>query len=157
MTTVVRPRSSGATNRPSSRTGYKTSSGKHSQHSQEPPAGRNANLSNNASDSKRQIVGQYMLGKTIGEGTFGKVKLAVHMPSGEKVAVKILEKSRIKESADVRRVNREIKILKKARHCNVIQLYEVLDTPSAIYLIMECAEGYFPSSILLSFPYLFFL
>jgi serine/threonine protein kinase len=143
MTTVVRPRSSGATNRPSSRTGYKVSSGKYSQHSQEPPAGRNANIPNIGNDSKRQIVGQYMLGKTIGEGTFGKVKLAVHMPSGEKVAVKILEKSRIKESADVRRVNREIKILKKARHCNVIQLYEVLDTPSAIYLIMECAEGYF--------------
>lgn len=34
---------------------------------------------------KRQIVGQYMLGKTIGEGTFGKVKLAVHIPTGEKV------------------------------------------------------------------------
>ena len=55
--------------------------------------------------------------------------------------MKILEKSRIKESADVRRVNREIKILKKARHGNIIQLYEVLDTPHAIYLIMECAEG----------------
>ena len=34
---------------------------------------------------QRQVVGQYMLGKTIGEGTFGKVKLAVHMPTGEKV------------------------------------------------------------------------
>eukprot|EP01033_Poteriospumella_lacustris_P004455 gene4455-3185_t len=90
---------------------------------------------------KRQIVGQYMLGKTIGEGTFGKVKLAAHMPTGEKVAVKILEKSRIKEAADVRRVNREIKILKKARHPNVIQLYEVLDTQNAIYLIMECCDG----------------
>jgi 5'-AMP-activated protein kinase catalytic alpha subunit len=55
--------------------------------------------------------------------------------------VKILEKSRIKESADVRRVNREIKILKKGRHGNVIQLYEVLDTPNAIYLIMECCDG----------------
>ncbi len=55
--------------------------------------------------------------------------------------MKILEKSRIKDSADVRRVNREIKILKKARHDNIIQLYEVLDTQHAIYLIMECAEG----------------
>jgi 5'-AMP-activated protein kinase catalytic alpha subunit len=90
---------------------------------------------------KRQIVGQYMLGKTIGEGTFGKVKLAVHIPTGEKVAIKILEKGRIKEQADVRRVNREIKILKKARHGNVIQLFEVLDTRTHIFLIMECAEG----------------
>lgn len=60
---------------------------------------------------------------------------------GEKVAVKILEKSRVKEQADIRRVNREIKILKKARHGNVIQLYEVIDTPNAIYLMMENAEG----------------
>lgn len=95
----------------------------------------------NGNSEKRQIVGQYMLGKTIGEGTFGKVKLAVHIPTGEKVAVKILEKNRIKEAADVRRVNREIKILKKARHFNVIQLYEVLDTQNTIYLIMECCEG----------------
>ena len=47
----------------------------------------------------------------------------------------------MKEEADIRRVNREIKILKKARHCNIIQLYEVLDTPTAIYLMMENAEG----------------
>ena len=82
-----------------------------------------------------------MLGKAIGEGTFGKVKLAVHLPTGEKVAVKILEKNRIKEQADVRRVNREIKILKKSAHKNVIQLYEVLDTQNSIYLIMENCEG----------------
>jgi 5'-AMP-activated protein kinase, catalytic alpha subunit len=80
-------------------------------------------------------------GKTIGEGTFGKVKIAVHIPTGEKVAVKVLEKSRIKEQADIRRVNREIKILKKTRHPNVIQLYEVLDTQNSVYLIMENADG----------------
>lgn len=103
--------------------------------------GINGNSHNTSSQEKRKIVGQYMLGKTIGEGTFGKVKLAIHIPTGEKVAIKILEKARIKEQADVRRVNREIKILKKARHGNIIQLYEVLDTQNTIYLIMECAEG----------------
>jgi hypothetical protein len=35
--------------------------------------------------NQRKVVGQYMLGKTIGEGTFGKVKLAIHLPTGEKV------------------------------------------------------------------------
>lgn len=87
------------------------------------------------------LIGQYTVGKTIGEGTFGKVKLAVHSSSGQKVAVKILEKSRFKEQADARRVNREIKILKKVRHSNVIQLFEVMDISSVIYLIMENAEG----------------
>ena len=89
----------------------------------------------------KKIIGQYMIGKTIGEGTFGKVKIGVHLPSGEKVAVKILEKARIKEQADVRRVNREIKILKKLNGNNIIRLYEVLDTKNSVYLIMENCEG----------------
>ena len=86
-------------------------------------------------------VGQYAIGKVLGHGTFGEVKLATHIPSGEQVAVKILEKSKMQEKADIRRVNREIKILKKARHPNIIQLYEVLDTPKNIYLMMENCEG----------------
>ncbi len=36
-------------------------------------------------------------GQTLGEGTFGKVKFGTHVVTGEKVAIKILEKSRIKE------------------------------------------------------------
>ena len=98
-------------------------------------------LSRQNQTNQRKVVGQYMLGKTIGEGTFGKVRIAIHLPTGEKVAVKVLEKARIKEAADIRRVNREIKILKKAHHSNVIQLYEVLDTPNSIYLIMENCDG----------------
>ena len=66
------------------------------------------------------------MGKTIGEGTFGKVKLATHIPTGEKVAVKILVKSKIIDVADVERVSREIHILKLIRHPSIIQLYEVL-------------------------------
>ena len=57
-----------------------------------------------------------ILGKTLGEGTFGKVKLGTHILSGEKVAIKILEKERIVDVADVERVSREIHILKIMRH-----------------------------------------
>jgi 5'-AMP-activated protein kinase catalytic alpha subunit/MAP/microtubule affinity-regulating kinase len=92
--------------------------------------------------TKTKTVGHYIIGKTIGEGTFGKVKLAIHIPTSEKVAVKVLEKKKIKQQTDVRRVNREIKILKRSKHVNIIKLYEVLDTQTSIYLIMENAEGY---------------
>lgn len=65
-------------------------------------------------------------GKNLGEGTFGKVKLATHILSGEKVAIKVLEKDRIIDVSDVERVSREIHILKLLRHNNIVQLYEVL-------------------------------
>lgn len=65
-------------------------------------------------------MGHYILGKALGKGTFGKVKLAVHTLTNEKVAIKILEKSRIKDKKDIERISREIKILKKVRHPNVI-------------------------------------
>lgn len=53
------------------------------------------------------------------------MKKATHILTGECVAIKILEKDRIIDVADVERVSREIHILKLIRHPNVIQLYEV--------------------------------
>ncbi|ETV76438.1 CAMK/CAMKL/AMPK protein kinase, variant [Aphanomyces astaci] len=94
-----------------------------------------------AIDSQGQVIGDYVLGKTIGRGTFGKVKIGMHLSTGEKVAVKILEKCRILEIADAERVAREIKILKRNFHTNVIQLYQVIDTSEAIYLVMEYIDG----------------
>ena len=74
---------------------------------------------------KEKKIGYYLLGKTIGEGTFGKVKLATHTLTGEKVAIKILVKEKIIDVADVQRVSRQIHILKLIRHPSIIQLYEV--------------------------------
>lgn len=70
-------------------------------------------------------MGHYIISKTLGEGTFGKVKLGTHTVTKERVAIKILEKSRILDVSDVERVTREIHILKLIRHPNIIQLYEV--------------------------------
>ena len=91
-------------------------------------------------DKPKPGVTQYLLGKTLGEGTFGKVKLGTHILTGEKVAIKILEKSKIKDKSDVERVTREIHILKIMRHPNIIQLYEIIETPKQLYLIMEMAD-----------------
>lgn len=54
--------------------------------------------------------------------------MGTHLITGEKVAIKILEKDKIKDQSDVERVTREIHILKIVRHPNVIQLYEVSAT-----------------------------
>ena len=60
------------------------------------------------------------IGRSLGQGTFGKVRLGTHLITGEKVAIKILEKDKIKDQSDVERVTREIHILKIVRHPNVI-------------------------------------
>ena len=53
-------------------------------------------------------VSNYIIEKQLGRGTFGDVKLATHVLTGEKVAIKILEKSRISREEDFNRVVREI-------------------------------------------------
>ena len=90
---------------------------------------------------KLKIIGNYRIGKEIGEGTFGKVKLATHSITQENVAVKILEKSKISEASDIDRITREIYILKIIRHPNIIQLYEIIENSKKIYLVMEYASG----------------
>ena len=47
------------------------------------------------SQTLKKKIGDFQLGKTIGCGTFGKVKEGLHLPTGQKVAVKILEKNKI--------------------------------------------------------------
>ena len=89
----------------------------------------------------KKSIGQYKLGKTIGEGTFGKVRIGTHTLTGEKVAIKILEKERVIDVSDVERVAREIHILKIIRHPYIIQLYEIIETKKELYLIMEYATG----------------
>ena len=51
-----------------------------------------------------RVVGSYLLTKTLGQGTFGKVKEGIHLFTQQKVAVKILEKSKITEVNDIERV-----------------------------------------------------
>ena len=94
-----------------------------------------------SSEDKETSVGQYNLIRTLGEGTFGTVKLGKHKLTGTKRAVKILEKSLIQDKNDVERVEREIKILKQIKHPNIIKLHEIIETPERIYLIMEFASG----------------
>ena len=92
-------------------------------------------------NSKEKRIGNYILGRTIGEGTFGKVKLGTHTLTGEKVAIKILVKEKIIDVADVERVSREIHILKLIRHPSIIQLYEIIETSKHLFLIMEYVEN----------------
>lgn len=51
--------------------------------------------------SKDKIVGNFSIQRVIGSGAFGKVREGIHIPTGEKVAIKMLEKKRIKSEKDI--------------------------------------------------------
>ncbi|CAG9318985.1 SNF1-like_6 [Blepharisma stoltei] len=73
----------------------------------------------------------------LGRGTFGLVKLAEHLETKTKVALKFLKKKTISEKSMISKVKREIKILKKFQHPHVIKLYEVIDTCTTFILVLE--------------------
>ncbi|KAI9314060.1 kinase-like domain-containing protein [Dichotomocladium elegans] len=86
-------------------------------------------------------LGQYSIIKTIGTGSFGKVKLAVHSITGQKVALKIINRKKIASMDLSGRVKREIQYLKLLRHPHIIKLYEVIATPTDIIMVIEYAGG----------------
>ncbi len=90
---------------------------------------------------KKQIVGNYRIEKTIGEGTFGKVKLGIHIPTEEQVAIKILEKDKIQDREDLERISREINFLKRLNHPNIIKIYDIIENSRNFYIIMELASN----------------
>ncbi|XP_035246275.1 serine/threonine-protein kinase NIM1-like [Anguilla anguilla] len=85
-------------------------------------------------------LGLYKVRGEIGRGSFSSVKLGIHALTTDKVAIKVLEKSRLDENAQ-RLLCQEVASMERLHHPNVIRLYEVLETPSRLHLVMEYAEG----------------
>jgi MAP/microtubule affinity-regulating kinase len=95
----------------------------------------------NGSRVQLRMIGNYCVERTIGKGQFGKVKLAYHKKIPDmKVAIKIINKTKLDEDT-LKMIQREVHIMKLLQHQNIIRLYEVLETPRTLYLIMEYAEG----------------
>ncbi|WOH07426.1 hypothetical protein DCAR_0726856 [Daucus carota subsp. sativus] len=90
---------------------------------------------------KEMQVGRYELGRTLGEGNFGKVKYAKNLDSGQSFAVKILEKARIVDQRITDQIKREIGTLKLLRHPNVVRLHEVIASKTKIYMVLEYVNG----------------
>ena len=87
-------------------------------------------------------IGNYTLGAEVGSGAFGKVVLGKHILTGETVAIKILDKMILSQTPeDYELVRQEISILKIVKHKYIVQLYEILQTPQHIFIIMEYCEG----------------
>ncbi|KAI9179987.1 hypothetical protein H9P43_005319 [Blastocladiella emersonii ATCC 22665] len=80
---------------------------------------------------------EYTFVKTLGQGTFGKVKLAKHVPSVQHVAIKIIDKATIKTDKQKLSVRREVRLLFLLRHPHVVRVLDVIETADQIYIVME--------------------
>ncbi|TEA16885.1 Serine/threonine-protein kinase ssp1 [Colletotrichum sidae] len=97
----------------------------------------------------RKLINQYEVIEEIGRGMHGKVKLARNLETGENVAIKIIPRyskrrrlGKVMAMSPQEKTMREIAILKKMRHPNVVSLLEIIDDPELkkIYLILEHVE-----------------
>ncbi|RHZ08464.1 hypothetical protein DYB26_006619 [Aphanomyces astaci] len=86
-------------------------------------------------------VGKYEIGKTLGEGTFGKVKYAVNTETDERVAIKVLDKDKIQKQNMGAQIKKEISIMKMVRNRHVVVLKEVLASRTKIFIVLELITG----------------
>jgi serine/threonine protein kinase len=88
------------------------------------------------------LLGRYELGRLLGHDTFAKVYHARHADdTGETVAIKVLDKEKALRNGLVPHIKREIAILRRVRHPNIVRLFEVMATRSKIYFAMEFVRG----------------
>ncbi|OAP12870.1 SnRK3.23 [Arabidopsis thaliana] len=78
-----------------------------------------------SSSGGRTRVGKYELGRTLGEGTFAKVKFARNVENGDNVAIKVIDKEKVLKNKMIAQIKREISTMKLIKHPNVIRMFEV--------------------------------
>ena len=86
-------------------------------------------------------IDDYLITKELGKGSYAVVKLAVHKNTKNKYAIKIYSKRSLIDPQKRSTVKNEINILKQIDNENVMKLYEVIDTPSNLYLVLEYIKG----------------
>eukprot|EP00027_Filamoeba_sp_ATCC50430_P011920 CAMPEP_0168565058 /NCGR_PEP_ID=MMETSP0413-20121227/13601_1 /TAXON_ID=136452 /ORGANISM="Filamoeba nolandi, Strain NC-AS-23-1" /LENGTH=717 /DNA_ID=CAMNT_0008596821 /DNA_START=116 /DNA_END=2266 /DNA_ORIENTATION=+ len=89
-------------------------------------------------ENQLKSIGDYYITKTVGQGSYGKVKLAYHRDSKEYVAIKILQKAKMLPP-ELERARRETEILSKLNHPNIVRLLKVVETDTSMNIIMEYA------------------
>ncbi|BFG27944.1 hypothetical protein CerSpe_142180 [Prunus speciosa] len=87
------------------------------------------------------LLGRFEIGKLLGHGTFAKVYHAKNIKTNESVAIKVIDKEKILKGGLIAHIKREISILRRVRHPNIVQLFEVMATKAKIYFVMEYVRG----------------
>ncbi|XP_075890295.1 serine/threonine-protein kinase DCLK2-like [Nelusetta ayraudi] len=96
-------------------------------------------VNGNRSVSSSIINDKYQVGKVIGDGNFAVVKECVERSTGQEYALKIIDKARCCGKEHL--IENEVAVLRRVRHPSIIQLIEVDETPSQLFLVMELVKG----------------
>eukprot|EP00287_Rhodomonas_sp_CCMP768_P019270 CAMPEP_0202818798 /NCGR_PEP_ID=MMETSP1389-20130828/8611_1 /ASSEMBLY_ACC=CAM_ASM_000865 /TAXON_ID=302021 /ORGANISM="Rhodomonas sp., Strain CCMP768" /LENGTH=386 /DNA_ID=CAMNT_0049491223 /DNA_START=104 /DNA_END=1264 /DNA_ORIENTATION=+ len=107
-----------------------------------------SSLEKSKSSDGTKMINSFEVIKALGKGAFGKVKLCKDTHDGQLYAIKIMDKTVLKKKRQgmsnmLESVKKEIAIMKKLSHANVVRLFEVIDDPSQskLYLRLEYVEG----------------
>jgi MAP/microtubule affinity-regulating kinase len=82
-------------------------------------------------------IEDYTIGEELGRGAYAAVKFGTHKQSKQQVAIKTYEKARLRDPQRKQSVKREMQILQKLQHPNIIRLHETLESSKQIYIVME--------------------
>ncbi|KAM9718326.1 serine/threonine-protein kinase DCLK2-like [Menidia menidia] len=96
-------------------------------------------VNGNRTVSSSTINEKYKVGKVIGDGNFAVVKECVERSTGQEYALKIIDKARCCGKEHL--IENEVAVLRRVRHPSIIQLIEVDETPSQLFLVMELVKG----------------
>jgi len=87
------------------------------------------------------LMQRYEMGKLLGKGSFAKVYHARNVKTSESVAIKVIDKDKIKKCGLMDQIIQEISVMKLVKHPNIVQLYEVMATKTKIYFVIEYVKG----------------
>uniref|UniRef100_A0A669CSE1 Serine/threonine-protein kinase DCLK2 n=1 Tax=Oreochromis niloticus TaxID=8128 RepID=A0A669CSE1_ORENI len=114
-------------------------SGKSSRSSPSPTSPGTRRMNGNRTVSSSTINEKYKVGKVIGDGNFAVVKECVERSTGQEYALKIIDKARCCGKEHL--IENEVAVLRRVRHPSIIQLIEVDETPTQLFLVMELVKG----------------
>lgn len=92
-------------------------------------------------EKKHKLRQRFQVIRKLGQGTYGKVQLAINRATNQEVAIKTIKKSKIETEQDSLRIRREIQIMSSIQHPYIIHIYEVFENKDKIVLVMQYASG----------------
>jgi len=83
----------------------------------------------------------YKIGKELGSGSFGSVRLVTHIAANRDFALKIIKKSSLKEKVYIDLMESELKVSSEIEHPNIVKVFDILEDEKHVFIVMELVPG----------------